>query len=408
MTAEPSTGNLNVQVRNVGQATWQQHDLKVRVTRPSGEEQGVYTFPNVTIQPGAFVVLTDPDLHPSPPLGVCVELDPDNAVQEVIDRLVDEGILAGHGRYCPPLPDLRIGAVEYNQEHERLGVTVENYGEVSPLSGRPDGSLINANVTIFVNLPDGRPIAHTFPNVDIGVRGSTVLSMALEAGQRERMRGGYTVAVDPNNTIAETNEDNNEFSVPGSTRLRLVWSSGWSSFCVSGNYLAGGKNTWDMRMHAVVTGAGGNRGIVSWNGPEFETSYATHSEPWCKSPPFVSEWFDVAGDEELDVSRTAGLSIVGHGYRWLNGGVDALNAANNFGGTTTIPEDYDPACFAGQTGSSYDWGGGGGVGCGAFASGCSILSTEGLHDSGTIYASGEGITGVCYWATTYGLYKAGE
>ena len=97
--------------------------------------------------------------------------------------------------------------------------------------------------------------------------------MALEAGQRERIRGGYTVAVDPNNTIAETNEDNNEFSVPGSTRLRLVWSSGWSSFCVSGNYLAGGKNTWDMRMHAVVTGKGGNRGIVSWNGPEFETSY---------------------------------------------------------------------------------------------------------------------------------------
>ena len=87
----------------------------------------------------------------------------------MIDRLVDEGILAGHGRYCPPLPDLRIGAVEYNQEHERLGVTVENYGEVSPLSGRPDGGLINANVTIFVNLPDGRPIAHTFPNVDISM-----------------------------------------------------------------------------------------------------------------------------------------------------------------------------------------------------------------------------------------------
>jgi len=405
LTVDRSSGNLAVHVRNRGQASWAGKDLDMRVLWPSGEVFGEFTMPNVTIAPGDRVTLMHGGMDPHPALGACVLLDPNNDVQEVIDREIASGLFSGRPRYCRPLPDLSITDAQYNPSSHQLEVSINNYGEVTGLSGVTDGSLDGANLNMRITVPEGRPMTRTFTDVSIGVRGTKVLDWPLSDIERGRMHGGYTITVDPNNDVAETNDDNNSYELPGSTRLRLVWSCGFAEFCVSGSNLLGGRNTWDLRLYAIVSGGGSHQVVADWQSPEFSINWHDANHFWCTGEPHVSDWFELAGDQELVVSRSAGLDIVGHGYRWLDGGADALRTENNFGGVTLIPADLNPQRFVGQVPCDYDAGPSWGTaGCGVLTG--PNLSQEGVHRSGQIYASGEGINGTCRWATSYGVYQA--
>ncbi len=414
LSVDPATGRLRIHVRNVGQATWVEKDIVARVTWPEGEEVGVYSWPNMTLVPGQTMILSHGGLNPHPALGACVELDPDHAVEEEIDRLVEEGILGDNPRYCRPLPDLSITDVKYELETGVLMLTIQNQGEVTPLLSDADGSLDHAELPVWINFAEGRPLIRQFPDLNLGARETTVLRWELNQAERDRMREGYTVVVNPNNDIAELDASNNAYRVEGTARLRLVWNAGWATFCPSGNLLTygenlGGKNTWHMDLYATVSGGSSRRVVADWSSPQFELTWRDKSGGgWCRgNDPFLSDWFEVAGDEELTILPTAGLDIVGHGYRWFSGGSEAVSAADGFGGTSLVPAETEESCFAHKLPYTYDLGPWIGTGaCGQEI--CLDLSEEGIRQLGMIHVSGDEITGDCWWSTTYAIYEEEE
>ena len=90
-----------------------------------------------------------------------------------------------------------------------------------------------------------------------------------------------------------------------------------------------------MDLQANVSGAGTRREVANWTSPEFDVRWNDHSGEWCRF--YTSDWFEVAGDETLTINPSAGLDIVGYGYRWFSGGAEALTADNDFGAPHMFP-----------------------------------------------------------------------
>jgi len=186
---------------------------------------------------------------------------------------------------------------------------------------------------------------------------------------------------------------------------------GWATFCPTGDILTygenlGGKNTWDMELFASVGTDTSNHTVADWNSPEFEITWREESGVgWCRSGnPMMTDWFEVAGDENLTIARSADLDITGHGFRWFSGGAESLNAADDFGGTTRVSAGTEEACFADGHPYTYDYGPGIGTG------GCGVVRCGGMDGAGTrqlgpIYVRGDDITGDCWWSTTYVIYR---
>ena len=88
-----------------------------------------------------------------------------------------------------------------------------------------------------------------------------------------------------------------------------------------------------------------------------ETDHNNRNENRCNSAATkATDWFEVAGDESLNVYRWADLDIVGHGYRWFDGGMDVLQAEDSFEGTSLIPVDTPQECLF-QVTCPLTWGG---------------------------------------------------
>jgi hypothetical protein len=160
-----------------------------------------------------------------------------------------------------------------------------------------------------------------------------------------------------------------------------------------------------MQLNASIQGGGSSRVVADWNSPEFETVWQDpQGEGWCSE--FVSDWFEVSGDEELVISRTADLDIFGKGYRWFSGGAESLTAANGFGGTTIVPPGTREECFV--EGMQFirpilgmDVLGTGSCGHGT----CGLPDDAGIRMLRPIEARSDDITGYCWWTTTYRLFK---
>jgi hypothetical protein len=145
--------------------------------------------------------------------------------------------------------------------------------------------------------------------------------------------------------------------------------------------------------------------VADWNSPEFEAEWEhPQGDGWCSE--YVSDWFEIAGDEELVISRKANLDIFGKGFRWFSGGAELLTAADGFGGTTVVSPGTREECFVDEVlfrrptrGLNVGYGGCGWVTCG--------LPTDdpGVRMLGPIEARSDDITGYCWWSTTYRLFK---
>jgi LysM repeat protein len=410
ISADPASGRPRIHVRNVGQSTWTDQTVVARVTSSDGEAIGTYEWPNQTIAPGETRILSHGGLNPTPPLGICVLLDPENVVEEEIDRLITDGILAERHPYCRPLPDLIIEDISFDNENSQLRIDITNRGE-NPVSSLDIGGTLNhENVLIWLTFAEGRPLTLEFPDVSQNVNQTMTYVWPLSELERERMRGGYTAIVNPGYTIAETNYENNEYTVAETARLRILWGVGWANFCETGTILTygenlGGKNTWQLHLTATVQNAGGSERIVGWDSSEFELTWreGNGGDTWCHSN--LSDWFEVAGDEALVITPWAGLDIASHGYRWISGGSETLTAADDFGGTTHFPIGTDESCFEQPLsypyicyGSTFCSGG-----CGVLN--CSWLGDAGEHIIGPIPAYSDDITNTCYWSTTYMIFK---
>jgi hypothetical protein len=195
--------------------------------------------------------------------------------------------------------------------------------------------------------------------------------------------------------------------------LRILWGVGWANFCETGNILTngeniGGKNNWQMHFTATVQGARGSRRVAGWDSSELEITWrdGNGGDEWCHS--YLSDWFEVAGDEQLVITPWAGLDIAFHGYRWISGGSETLTAADDFGGTTHVPIGTNESCYIQPlsypyicVNSTFCSGG-----CGALN--CSQLGDAGQHIIGPIPALSDDITNTCYWSTTYMIFKEVE
>lgn len=217
-SVEPSSGQLRIHVRNIGSAPWSLHDLDIRVTTQSGELIGDYTWigERVGIGVGDTIILQTRELTPDPPFDICVTLDPENKVLDAADASGDPRPV------CPAVPDLLIREVQYDPAGDRLMVTVANHGDDFGPTGA--GHLENRDVLLRLIFADGSQLERQFDDVSIELSNEIQFEWPeLGDEQRDRMLGGYAVIVDPENDIAEVDEDNNEYHVRASAALSVTW-----------------------------------------------------------------------------------------------------------------------------------------------------------------------------------------
>jgi hypothetical protein len=321
---DSTSGHLLITVRNAGRAAWPRRDLDVEIVQRSGESIGLRTWPELVLEPGERTVLEYPD-RIERPLGACVVLDPNNRVAEW-----NEGIGWTTRDYCPELPDLIITDTEYDPAADQLLVRVENVGD-APMEGR--------TVSLVITLPDGstlsdRPIL--LPDITLERRRSTTLELrGIGDEQRERMFDGYTVTVDVTDTIAETDEGNNDYVVPAGARLRLAWTQFTTRYYPRSSR---SDNPQEQTVHAEINVGNRPGHAAEYDIGPFEVDREMSSGPWegMSAGPHIfsivtdEAEFEIAGDEWLTVfannTMTYRLS-----ERYLSWGAVALTAEEDWG-----------------------------------------------------------------------------
>jgi hypothetical protein len=398
LSVDPTSGQLRIHIRNGGQATWSNKDIIARVSWPDGEDIGDFVWTNVILAPGETLILSHEALTPEPALGVCVLLDPEDIVEEVRDRMEASGILGDKQPYCRPLPDLSIMNVSYEAASNDVRIHVQNRGEAPLSSSDTGGSLDLANLLVRIILEDGESLDLYYPELDLGYRESTILVWPLTGAERDRMRDGYTVILNPERSIAELDASNNEYEVEGVARLRISWRFGKATFCPVGRMRWYGEspvtNTWDMHLTATVRSGESIRTVAAWDSPEFELNFRyDYGNGWCGE--YLSDWFEVAGDEVLTISTSSGLDVFGYGYRWFTGMAEELTAGDDFGGTHHVPPDIDVEISVPEMESLGE--------CNFWVYGWS--GDDGLHHIGPCQVVSEDITGYCDWETIYKIFR---
>ena len=217
VTVNEVTGAVSIDVSNSGSAAWAARPLEVGVRNSQDlmpyAHVDVYTWDNFELAPGGRTVLEKAEMRAESPYDVCVMVDPNNMVQEYYEGNGERS----HTWYCPAQPDLIIRDVEYDASGAgRMRVTVRNVG---------DAALQNRSVQLQVFLPDGSlaSLFGSWPGVTIEPYTAQVFEITgVTAGMRAALQDGYTVIIDPDNTIAESDEENNSWEI-STTRLKVWW-----------------------------------------------------------------------------------------------------------------------------------------------------------------------------------------
>jgi hypothetical protein len=209
-----------IKVHNYGSATWN-YDLKVLMTRNSGEEIGTFTMPDFALSPGEEVDIFDPDRQTlERPMDMCVTLDPENAVLESVER-------DNPGWTFPPtcleLPDLVIETAGFATESDpRLVITVQNQGSARMETNTIRIKAINSigNERIF-QVYTGSAGLYPWESAPVEIDMSALEGLISSPEGRY----GLTLIVDPNDDVIETNEANNRFSFgDGARQVQLFWN----------------------------------------------------------------------------------------------------------------------------------------------------------------------------------------
>ena len=212
MEVDEASGQVRLHVRNTGTASWPWRDLNVELQSRDGLSLGVYTWTGFILEPGQRTVLEQPDLRLAAPFDACVVIDPYDDVLEELER--SAGI--AHRPHCPSLPDLVIGDVDYEASGGgRLRVTVHNAGE---------GTLNNRTLALQSLLADGSRLYLDgwWLNVTLGPYESRTFDLSgVTESAYEQMRAGYSVIVNPERTIVESNYENNTFTTGTAVRVRF-------------------------------------------------------------------------------------------------------------------------------------------------------------------------------------------
>lgn len=333
---DEGTGQLQIHVRNTGTATWPWRDLTVQLQTREGEIINILTWSEYVLESGQRDVLDGPGLRLEAPFDACVLIDPNNEVLEEYER---SGALF-HTPVCPALPDLTISSVGFDPTAAgRLRVVVRNDGE---------GPLKNRTLVVKTLLPDGSPlyIGGSYPNVSLEPRQERFYEFGgVTETIRERMRQGYSVVVNPDATIVESNLDNNSFNVGGGQRLWVYWYGIWSPYSL--------RNQVEYDFDAFIVSGSARRQVADWHiGQDIDWG-SCFSPRYCvrtfSDNQHDTYWFDIYGDEHLEV-----LARVTHpgGYAGEWPGSDIFGPSENWGGGP--PFNY--GCSYSHTGpGSHTW-----------------------------------------------------
>jgi LysM repeat protein len=287
MDIDDTSGQVSLNIKNTGTATWSWHDLKVELQSRDGESLGVYTWPRFVLEPGQSTTLEQADMRLSAPYDACVLIDPSDDVLELYER---SGAFF-HYPQCPVVPDLTVTEARYVPSGGNLGqltVTIQNIGE---------GVLNNRSVSIRSYLMDGTPlyIEGSYPGITLNHSENITFTLGgVTESIRERMQDGYKVTVNPAGTILESNADNNTYIVDGSIRISLVVVD------------AGGPEYFDdsyFTLNASIVSGASAQEIANWNiAPTGPTDGMVFRRRLYDD--IQSSYFELMGDEILRITTT--------------------------------------------------------------------------------------------------------
>ncbi len=336
---DATTRQVQIQVRNTGTATWPWRDLDVELRTRAGESIAIHTWPEFVLESGQRTVLELPFLL-DPPYDACVLIDPFDRVVEEYER---SGALS-HQPVCPILPDLTITDVHYDAlGGGRLRVTVQNLG---------DGTVENRSIALETLLPDGSSayLGGSWPNVTLEPRATRTFDLiGVNESARERLSGGYTVVVNPDFTVPESNPDNNTYDVNRSAQLQLFWCNR------NIPHVTGLTSAARMYFRASVVAGESSEEVLdtSWShrlsGQEVIWGY-THNENGFPSTWYrcegVSDVFEILGDEYLQVNFRATYRVGNYGdFENVGSASYSYGPESNWGAGTMAPEGDFTDCI---------------------------------------------------------------
>jgi hypothetical protein len=275
LSIDEATGEVSIDIRNTGTATWASRDLEVEIQDRLGRSLGIYTWPEYELSPGEYDTLQQEHMVVSPPFDACVEMDPNNAVLE-------EGEILGttaHGPYCPRVPDLNIIDAYYSPVggQGRIIAMVQNSGHVE---------LRNRTLDFEVRVVGGATLDYSVPRVSLApgevrpfhIRGVT-------ESMREDMVYGYSVTLNPGQSIVESDYLNNRFQIHDGDQIAFKWvyievpyryhdvySHHFDAYIVTGRHQEQIVN-WDVNQNVSWGSCGeGSNCIKHFHGTEFSTA----------------------------------------------------------------------------------------------------------------------------------------
>ena len=335
---DETTERMQIELQNTGSATWPWKDLDVEFSTRDGESIAIHTWPEFVLETGESTVI-EPPVEFSPPFDICVQIDPFDRVPEGPER---SGYRT-HQPICPRLPDLTISNVRYDGI---LLVTVQNIG---------DGAVENRTIHLEAVWPDGIPgVDASVRNITLGPSQSqtfalfgSIENMRIEDMRRRFPQEGYSVVVDPDNTIAETSTENNTYHIPGIATILLQWCD-----TIIPHYHGYGHT---VRLDLTATAITGSlpRTLLTEHVRDYFSylyidDYDTHYAIGDRAPGlscFRVDTFKIMGDELLQV-EIAGEYLAGRrGGSWdnLNAGSQIFLPEDNWG--AAVETDCGPSSF---------------------------------------------------------------
>jgi hypothetical protein len=231
--------------------------------------------------------------------------------------------------FCAQRPNLQIDFVSYDHIRESLQVTVIN-NAFDPLEGR--------DVSLQITLADGstlidRPLSFPHTTVESSWPPVTFEIPGIGAEQRARMFDGYTVTIDPLDSIAEKDEGDNDYVVPPGARLAFSWF-----FIQTYPYQSLDQSEWIVNMHISAKSIDpsiptsfrhlvGARGLIEW---AEETQTSSNSD----GQRYISHQteFEIYGDEALLVHVDGEMKLdLGVNWRDLGSGLQIRFPYENWG-----------------------------------------------------------------------------
>jgi LysM repeat protein len=329
---DAQTGSVRVLIENTGYATWPWKDLDVDLLTRSGDLITRKTWQQFVLGRGEETMLEFPAGTLERPYDACVSIDPDDKVLEHFER---SGALS-HGRFCLQLPDLIVTDAHYRDG--TIHLMIQNVGE---------GALVNRSIMVEAHLLDGEPPnkVNSLPNVTLEPGDSITMQIGgIDQAFRERMRGGYSVVVNLDAAIAESDTSNNAYVVPAADRLWIFWKS----IEVPEPY----KDRTSFYFEAYAVSGGTRRQVANWS---LEEDIEDWTVCWPESQQcnrsngnneFNSGWFDIYGDESLEISILRLSSA-----HYPNGieSLETFGQEDGWGGgavTSGVFVGQDPACYS--------------------------------------------------------------